>query len=73
MRYRYENRLHRGDVGSRVVVRRWVEDEERGQVPSDVLGVLEAWSDDGVLTIRRRDDTIVTVDEATILAAKTVG
>lgn len=72
MRIRYENRLTRDDVGQRVVVRRWVTDEERGPVPSDVLGELAAWSDGGVLRIRRRDGEVVEVHEADILAAKIV-
>jgi N-acetylglutamate synthase len=72
IRYRYENRLTRADVGRRVVVRRWVEDEERGLVPSDVLGVLESWSEGDVLTIRRRDGDLVEVAAEDILAAKTV-
>ncbi len=71
MRYRYENRLTRDDVGVRVVIRRWVEDEERGTVPSDVLGTLESW-DDGILTVRTSRDELVEVDEASILAARTV-
>jgi hypothetical protein len=72
MRYRYENRLTRDDIGSRVVMRRWVEDAERGLVPSDVLGILEQWSDDGVLTVRTKRGEAVEVDEEMILAAKTV-
>lgn len=72
MRYRYENRLTRDDVGVRVVIRRWVEDEERGAVPSDVLGTLESWDDDGVLTVRTSRGELVEVDEGMILAAKTV-
>lgn len=69
---RFVNRLTRDDVGERVVIRRWVSDEERGPVPSDVLGYLESWTDDGVLTVRRADDQLVEVDERDILAAKTV-
>lgn len=72
MRIRYENRLSRDDVGARVVVRRWVTDEKRGPVPSDVLGELVSWSEEGILTIRRRDGELVEVPEADILAAKTV-
>lgn len=72
MRYRYTNRLTRDDVGSRVVVRRWVPDEERGLAPSDVLGQLESWSEDGVLTIRNKHGERVEVDEGDILAARTV-
>lgn len=72
MRYRYRNRLDPDHVGRRVVIRRWVEDEERGSVPSDVVGILESWSDDGVLTVRTKHDELVEVDEPSILAAKEV-
>lgn len=72
MRFRYVNRLTRDDVGHRVVVRRWVADEARGLVPSDVLGELLAWHDDGVLTIRTRRGELVEVAEGDILAAKAV-
>ncbi len=72
MRLRYVNRLTRADVGRRVVVRRWVEDAERGRVPSDVLGELHSWSETGILTIRTRTDELVEVDERDILAAKAV-
>lgn len=70
MRYRYENRLEREHLGRRVVIRRWVEDDDRGMVPSDVLGILEAWTADGVLTIRTKHGDLVEVDEESILAAK---
>ena len=72
MRPTFVNRLTREDVGDRVVVRRWVEDADRGMVPSDVLGYLESWSDAGVLAIRTKDDSVVEVDERDILAAKTI-
>lgn len=72
MRIRYRNRLTRDDIGLRVVVRRWVEDSERGLVPSDVLGILEEWGDDGILGIRTRSGDLVEVRERQILAAKTV-
>ncbi len=72
MRLRYVNRLTRADVGRRVVVRRWVEDAERGQVQSDVLGELQGWSEAGLLTIRTRTGELVEVDERDVLAAKTV-
>jgi N-acetylglutamate synthase len=72
MRYRYRNRLTRDDVGARVVIRRWVTDEERGLVPSDVLGELESWDDEGRMTVRDKRGEIVEVHEDDILAAKTV-
>lgn len=55
-----------------MVVRRWVADAERGLVPSDVVGILEAWTDEGVLVIRTRLGEPVEVHERDILAAKVV-
>lgn len=72
MRYRYVNRLTRDDVGQRVVIRRWVADDERGLVPSDVLGQLEAWHEDGRMFVRDRHGAVVEVHEDDVLAAKTV-
>lgn len=69
---RFVNRLTRADVGDRVVIRRWVTDDERGPVPSDLLGYLESWSDDGILVVRRKDGELIEVDERDILAAKTI-
>lgn len=54
------------DVGRRVTVRRRVPEGFR-----DVVGVLESWQD-GVLTVRRRDGTLVEVEEAAMVAAKVV-
>lgn len=54
------------DVGSRVTLRRRVEDGV-----SDVVGVLESWSE-GVLSVRRRDDVVVTVAEVDLVAGKVV-
>ncbi|MDP8961841.1 MAG: hypothetical protein M3N32_09535 [Actinomycetota bacterium] len=72
MTIRYRNHLTRDHVGRRVVVRRWVEDDDRGFVPSDVLGILERWRNDGVLEVRTRRGDLVEVHERHILAAKTV-
>lgn len=54
------------DVGRRVTVRRRVPEGFR-----DAVGVLESWRD-GVLTVRRRDGSLVEIDEATVVAAKVV-
>lgn len=72
MRIRYSKRLTRDHIGMRVVVRSWVEDDVRGLVPSDVLGILEAWTDEGVLSVRTRHGDLVEVHERNILAAKAV-
>ncbi len=71
MRARYVNRLTPADVGQRVSIRRWVEDEDRGARPSDVVGHLTSW-DDGCLLVERRDGEVVEVYEADILAAKVI-
>ncbi len=55
------------DVGVRVSLRRRLPDGGLG----DVLGVLEAWRD-GVLTVRRRDDSAVDVAEPDLLAIKKI-
>lgn len=54
------------DVGSRVSLRRAVP----GGV-GDVVGELLAWSA-GVLSVRKRDGSVVTVREDELLAAKVV-
>lgn len=72
MRARYRQQLTRDDVGSRVTIRRWVEDPDRGARPSDVVGRLVAWSDDDVLTVRTRKRGEVEVYVGDILSARTV-
>ena len=54
------------DVGRRVTVRRRVPEGFR-----DAVGVLESWQD-GVLTVRRRDGSVVEIDESAMVAAKVV-
>ncbi|KAA9375004.1 hypothetical protein F5972_28995 [Microbispora cellulosiformans] len=54
------------DVGERVTTRR--------RDPSgfrDAVGVLESWRD-GVLTVRKRDGSLVEIAEETLAAAKVV-
>lgn len=72
MRIRYVNRLSRDDVGRRVVIRRWVRDEQGATAQSDVVGVLESWSESGLLSVRSKRDELILVDERDILAAKTI-
>ena len=55
-----------GDVGARVTLRHAVHDGV-----SDVVGILESWSS-GVLSVRRRDGSVVTVDESSLVAARVV-
>jgi hypothetical protein len=57
------------DVGSRVSVRRVLRDGREGV--GDVVGSLESWAS-GVLAIRRRDGSVVSVAESDLLAARVV-
>lgn len=71
MRGRYRREVSADDVGSRVTVRRWVDDPEEGRVKSDVVGRLVGW-EDGVLAIRRRDGDLVEVDADDVVASKVI-
>lgn len=64
---RYERRLTPADVGARVTVRRRLEEGGLG----DVVGTLQAWSDDE-LTIQRRGGEIVTVAVAAIVSSRVI-
>jgi hypothetical protein len=72
VRPRYVHRVTREDVGSRVSIRRWVTDPERGPIPSDVVGRLLAWADDDVLRVVTRDGTRHEIEADSILASRTV-
>ena len=54
------------DVGSRVTLRRAVPEGV-----SDVVGDRLSWAD-GVLSVRRRDGSVVTVPEGDVVAARVV-
>ncbi len=60
-------RVTPADVGNRVSLRR--------RLPtgaySDVVGILESWSE-GLLTVRRRDGSLVSVPADTLVAGKVV-
>lgn len=71
MRPAYRQRLQRSDVGRRVTIRRWLHTDD-GPRPSDVVGRLVSWSDDGVLTVRRRSGEHVVVEIGDILAARAI-
>ncbi len=63
--------LSPADVGQRIVVRRRLGVENGRQQYGDVLGELSSWTD-GVLVIRRRDGSEVSVPEADVVAGKHV-
>jgi len=64
---RYVRDVSPADVGVRVSLRRRLAEGGLG----DVLGVVEAWQD-GVVRVRRRDDALVDVAEADVVAIKRV-
>ena len=68
LRPRHVHRVTPADVGSRVSVRRWL-DEERTEA-GDVVGELLAYAD-GRLTVDGRDGP-VSFPEASVLASRTV-
>jgi hypothetical protein len=55
------------DVGRRVSLRRRVPNGAY----SDVLGILLSWAE-GELTVRRKDDSIVSIAEADLVAGKLI-
>ncbi|WP_449597359.1 putative acetyltransferase [Nonomuraea endophytica] len=59
-------RVTSADIGVRITTRRRVPGGFR-----DAVGILESW-DDGVLTVRKRDGTIVEIAEESLVAAKVV-
>ena len=61
-------------MGKRVVVRTRVPGEtgpSGGPAFTDVLGVLESW-DEGVLTVRRRDGSLIAIEAALIVSGKVI-
>ena len=62
--------LGRGDVGQRVVVRRFVEIRDDRPVFTDVVGDLAAWDDESITVVTRRGP--VTVPIADIVAGKRI-
>lgn len=63
----YVHRITPEDVGKRVSVRIRIPD---GRF-TDIVGVLEAWTDE-VLLLRRRDGSSAEVTESTIVASRIV-
>jgi hypothetical protein len=64
---RLVHRITPEDLGSRVSVR--ITRAEGGF--TDIVGVVESWTD-GVLTLRRRDDSTVEVAETDVVASRVV-
>jgi N-acetylglutamate synthase len=62
--------LGRGDVGQRVVVRRFVEIRNDRPLFTDVVGDLVAWEDESITVVTRRGP--VTVPIAAIVAGKRI-
>ncbi|GAA1458959.1 hypothetical protein GCM10009603_14940 [Nocardiopsis exhalans] len=67
LRGRLVHRIVPNDLGKRVSVR--ITHPEGGF--TDIVGVVESWAE-GVLTLRRRDDSTVEVREADIVASRVV-
>ncbi|MBR8744598.1 hypothetical protein [Nocardiopsis sp. MG754419] len=67
LRGRLVHRITRQDVGRRVSLRITLP----GGGFTDIVGVVESWAD-GVLVLRRRDDSTVEVAEGDIAASRVV-
>ncbi|WP_017603495.1 putative acetyltransferase [Nocardiopsis alkaliphila] len=67
LRGRLVHRIDQDDVGQRVSLRISLP----GGGFTDIVGVVESWAD-GVLTVRRRDDSTVEVGEGDIAASRVV-
>ncbi|MFK0114481.1 GNAT family N-acetyltransferase [Streptomyces sp. NPDC090994] len=68
---RLKVRITTADVGKRVSVRRWTEDDAPGGRFTDTVGVLTSW-DDGVLLITRKTGETVRIGESSLVAGKVV-
>lgn len=68
---RLEVRITPADVGKRVSVRRLTSVADGYPTFADTIGVLASW-DAGVLRVTRRTGETVTIEEATLVAGKTV-
>lgn len=67
----YANEARPEHVGRRMTIRHLVDDDGTER-PTDVVGVLRSWSDDGVLVIERRDGETVEVVADAIVASRLV-
>jgi hypothetical protein len=71
VRYRLVVRLTAADVGQRVVIRWLLPDpDERGRM-TDVLGILEAYDDEG-FSVRTREGRLVVIPRARAVAGKVI-
>lgn len=64
-------RISPADVGARVSVRARIPEPGDGPSMTDTVGILERWTDDGILCIRRRDGELVEIDAQLLVAART--
>lgn len=67
----YANELRPEHVGRRATIR-YLVDEDGHQRPTDVVGHLRVWDEDGLVVVERRDGARVTLDAATIVASRLV-
>lgn len=56
-------------VGRRATIRHLL-DEDGHQRPTDVVGYVRSWADDGTVVVERRDGSLATLDAATIVASR---
>lgn len=71
MRARGVVRITPADTGARVSIRSRIPHPDGGPTMTDTVGVLESWTN-GVLRIRRKTGEIVNLEEAALVAARTI-
>lgn len=58
-------------VGRRVTIRHLVDDAGTER-PTDVVGILRGWEDDGTVTVERRDGSTTELPAASIVASRII-
>jgi hypothetical protein len=71
-RARYADEVRPEHVGRRVSIRRMVDEPDGTSRPSDVVGHLRRWDEDGTIEVETRDGTRVTLAARAILASRLV-
>ena len=67
----YANEVGPEHVGRRATIR-YLVDEDGRQRPTDVVGHVRAWGEDGTVEVERRDGSLVTLPAAAIMASRLV-
>ncbi len=67
----YTTEVGSAHVGRRVTIRR-LDDADGTPRPTDVVGMLRRWDENGTVAVERRDGEVVTFDADAILASRLI-